>query len=462
MNPNEWCFRLKRLLILIAALTLATSASAQWKEKVLYSFQGGSDGAFPAGGVVFDKQGNLYGATQQGGGTNCSPIGYCGTVYQLAPPAKQGDPWTETILHVFQGKAQNDGEYPSGGVIADTAGNIYGTASYGGTGDCVLLGIKGGCGTVFELSPPQTKGGQWTYTTLYSFKGGKDGYLPFGDLVFDSAGNLYGATYFGGGKGTTCNSYYQYCGAIFELSPPTKKVKKWTEKVVYSFKGIKAGKQVGDGANPNGGLILDIKGAIYGTTFIGGFNCSHNSGQGCGTVFKLTPPIGKGSAWTEELLNRFNPGNSGAAEPAAGVVFDKGGILYGTTQHGGDTGSGTVFQLAPGSNGKWVDRVLYRFRDGNDGSEPRSGVVFDAKGDLYGTATGGGAEGNGTVFRLRPGAKSWSFVTGYGFGIRPDGAYPVSRLIVDSTGSFYGTTQYGGSGQTCGNYGCGTVFTTQK
>jgi len=265
MNLNRRIYPIAQALLTVAAiLSLTGNASAEWKEKVLYSFQGGDDGAVPAGGVVFDQQGNLYGATQQGGGTDCSPMADCGTVYQLAPPAKDGDPWTETVLHVFQGKQHNDGEFPSGGVIADASGNIYGTASYGGTGDCVLLGIKGGCGTVYELSAPQSKGGQWTYTTLYSFKGGKDGYLPSGDLVFDSKGNLYGATAFGGGKGTTCDPYYQYCGTVFELSPPKTKGGKWTEKVLHSFAGGT------DGANPNGGLVLDNKGAVYGTTYAGG------------------------------------------------------------------------------------------------------------------------------------------------------------------------------------------------
>jgi hypothetical protein len=317
-------------------LTFASPLSAEWKEKVLYSFQGGTDGATPAGGVVFDTRGNLYGATQQGGGTNCSPMAACGTVYQLAPPAKNGDPWTENVLHVFLGKQHNDGEFPSGGVIADALGNIYGTSSYGGTGDCVLLGIKGGCGTVFELSPPQTKGGKWAYTILYSFKGGKDGYLPFGDLVFDSAGNLYGATYFGGGKGTTCNPYYQYCGTVFELSPPKTKGGKWTEKVLYSFKGVAAGAQFGDGANPNGALALDSKGAIYGTTYFGGNNVKGQceggvGGTGCGIVFVILPPTTKGGAWTEKLLHRFN-GQDGANSDA-GVIFDGNGNLYGTTYY---------------------------------------------------------------------------------------------------------------------------------
>src|ERR1700722_12440223 len=389
-------FRLAtRLCTLVALIVLlAATAAAEWKEKVLYSFQGGTDGSTPAGGVVFDKQGNLYGATQQGGGTNCSPMAACGTVYQLSPPAKQGDPWTETLLHVFKGKQSNDGEFPSGGVIADAAGNIYGTSSYGGSGDCVLLGIKGGCGTVFELSPPQTKGGQWTYTILYSFKGGKDGYLPFGDLVFDAAGNIYGATYFGGGKGTTCDPYYQYCGTVFKLSPPKTKGGAWTEKVLHSFAGGT------DGANPNGGLVLDSKGAIYGTTAVGGDESGEWGSLGCGTVFKLPPPI-KGGAWTEKMLYRFH-GQDGAT-PNAGLVLGGSGDLYGTAYAGATNGNGAVFSLTTpkGGSGPWTETVLYRFRDRNDGENPTAGLTFDTRGCLYG-ATEYGSSFRGTVFRLKP------------------------------------------------------------
>src|SRR5579863_3712465 len=183
--------------VLLLFLMFAT-ASAEWEEKVLYSFQGGTtDGALPAGGVVFDKAGNLYGATTQGFGF-CPPA-QCGSVFQLAPPAKQGDPWTETVLHVFTGNVNGDGDTPAGGLVIDSLGNLYGTTAYGGTGDCVLLGTKVGCGTVYEMTPPQTKGGKWTETVLYSFPSPKQGYLPNGNLVFDAAGNLYGATEFGGG-----------------------------------------------------------------------------------------------------------------------------------------------------------------------------------------------------------------------------------------------------------------------
>ena len=260
MSFNQ--FRLWHRLALVI-LALSVSASAEWKEKVLYSFQGGpNDGWLPVGGIVFDKQGNLYGVTQNGG-----------EVYQLAPPAKQGGAWTETVLYVFQGNTSGDGATPFGGLVIDSAGNLYGTTGYGGTGNCILLGTLVGCGTVFELSPPAKQGGAWTETILYSFKGGKDGYLPNGDLVFDSAGNLYGATMFGGGFGTTCNPFYQYCGAIFELSPPKTKGGKWKEKVLHGFKGGE------DGANPNGGLVLD-KGNHLRNNSIGGGNRTLHSGAG--------------------------------------------------------------------------------------------------------------------------------------------------------------------------------------
>jgi hypothetical protein len=181
MTPKKRFPSATRLpLLLIVILVLASTASAEWKEKVLYSFQGGtSDGSVPAGGVVFDRAGNLYGATTGGGPGSCAPIGNeCGTVFQLTPPAKKGDLWTETILYQFKGEGSQDGSAPAGGVILDAAGNIYGTTAYGGTGDCVLLGVKAGCGTVYELSPPKQKGGPWTERLRYSFKGAMTATFP--------------------------------------------------------------------------------------------------------------------------------------------------------------------------------------------------------------------------------------------------------------------------------------------
>ena len=177
---------------LVIVCCLVSIASASWKEKVLYSFQGGADGSFPGGGLIFDKAGNLYGVTVQGGATNCPP-GWCGTIYQLSPPKQKGGAWTEAVLYVFKGHDQNDGSSPTGTLIADSAGNLYGVTGYGGSGSCVLFGTPTGCGTVYELSPPKQRGGAWTETVLYNFQGGNDGDLPSGTLVFaDNSGNSAG------------------------------------------------------------------------------------------------------------------------------------------------------------------------------------------------------------------------------------------------------------------------------
>jgi uncharacterized repeat protein (TIGR03803 family) len=453
MTHNKYCPGLNYVSLLVAvALTLAVPASAEWKEKVLYSFQGGtSDGSVPAGGVVFDPQGNLFGATTDGGPASCKPIGSaCGTVFQLSPPAQKGGSWTETLIYQFQGKGSDDASVPNGGLIRDTAGNLYGVTAYGGTGDCVLLSVPAGCGAVYEISPPKQKGGAWTETILYSFPTTKQGYFPNGNLVFDSAGNLYGATSFGGTKGTTCDKFYGgQCGTVFKLSPPKTKGGKWTEEVLHSFASGT------DGANPNGGLVLDGAGNVYGTTFAGGT-------PGWGTVFKLNPPKQKGGAWAEKQIHVFSVLSDGAS-PSAGVVFGKNGMLYGTTYAGGTRGNGVVFDLAPpkGGRGPWRESVLHRFTDGNDGSSPRASLVFDGVGNLYGTtnlATSQSARGN--IFRLKPpGQKEggWVFSVIYTFKASPDGEFPASSLVFDKADNMYGTTQEGGAGTAC-DFGCGAVF----
>jgi hypothetical protein len=360
-------------------------ASAEWNEKVLYSFQGLPNGAYPVGAIAFDGAGNLYGATTDGGAKNCPGIAQCGTVFQLKPPTQKGGRWSESVIYVFKGKKADDGETPGGGVIFDKEGNLYGTTSYGGTGDCVLLGIKVGCGVVYKLKPPRQKGGAWTESVIYSFKGGKDGYLPNGDLTFDANGNLYGATLFGGGKGTTCDPFYQYCGTVFELSPPTEKGGRWTEQVLHSFAGGS------DGKTPNGGLVLDGNGAIYGTTPMGGNQlCNFGHGKvGCGVLFQLTPPVKNGRAWTETILHRFTAGNDGAGRNG-GLIFDAKGSLYGTAATGGDAqGYGVVFRLTPTSNGHWSQTTLHEFTGGQDGQDPAAGLTVDKTGDLYGTSIGG-------------------------------------------------------------------------
>jgi hypothetical protein len=434
------------ILALILVFT-STSQAAQWTEKVLYSFQGSPDGAVPAGGVVFDKSGSLYGATTYG-----NQYGELGTVYELSPPAKKGDPWTESLIYSFLGKTgYNDGMIPVGGLVIDNSGNLYGTTAYGGTGGCILLGILYGCGTVYELSPPQQKGEQWTETILYSFQSGNDGYFPWGDLTFDKAGNLYGATDFGGGKGNTCNPYYGgNCGTVFKLSPPKQKGGQWTEHVLHSFAGGH------DGANPNGGLAIDAHSAVYGTTFyggyLGGFYCQK---VGCGTVFRLDPPRKKGGTWTEKRIHTFKDGND-SVHPLAGMIFGTDGRLYGTTFSGG-----TVFSLAPPSrkSGRWKETILYTFGGGNGDIDPQDALLFDTKGNLYGTASYGG-QTSGEVFQMTPPRRkggAWTFHVVYGFPGPPDGAIPSANLIFDKQGNLYSTTMNGGTGTAC-QFGCGTVF----
>ena len=329
MNRNRKHRTVSAVLTLI--LAIAPAASAEWKEKVLYSFQGGTnDGSVPAGGVVFDKQGNLYGATTGGGPSTCAPFGSeCGTVFQLSPPAQKGGSWTETLIYQFQGKGSNDGSVPNGGLIIDAAGNLYGVTAYGGTGYCLLLGSNAGCGTVYKISPPQQQGGAWTETILYSFATAKEGYLAIGNLVFDGAGNLYGATWFGGDKGTTCDSLYGgQCGVVFELSPPKQHGGKWTEKVLHSFGGARrngrrrrpAERRFG-GRQQGRGLRNDVHGraARAGSALAEGLR--H------GVQAHSAEPEGRevGTKQPSPIIDGQDRSNS-----EAGVVFDGSGNLYGT------------------------------------------------------------------------------------------------------------------------------------
>jgi uncharacterized repeat protein (TIGR03803 family) len=438
-------------LLFIVVFAVVSSASAESKEHVLYSFQGIPDGAYPAGAVVFDPAGNLYGATTYGGANDCPGITQCGVVFQLQPPVHKGGAWTEHVLYVFKGVNSNDGDAPVGGVIFDQSGNLYGTTAYGGTGNCMLFGGRVGCGTVYELVPPKQKNGAWTEQVVYSFQSGKDGYFPWGDLTFDSAGNLYGATQYGGGKGTTCDSFYQFCGTVFKLSPPKTKGGKWAEKLLHSFAGGS------DGANPNGGLVLDSKGAIYGTTFYGGStNCKTVAGVGCGTAFELRPPAKRRGQWTEKLLHTFVNYQTDGAGPNGGLVFDAKGGLYGTTSGGGSNENGVIFRLAK-SGSQWTETVVFTFFDGRDSM---TGLIFDSLGNLYGTTSGGGSTGGGTVFELSPhrvGVGKWRFSPLYTFAGPPDGYFPAARLVFDKAGDIYGTTQNGGTGHSCQGE-CGVVF----
>ena len=440
----------KNVVVAVIVLAFSGFASSQAKETVIYNFQGGSDGATPGGNLVMDKAGNLYGTALNS--SPCDGLFQCGTVFELSPPSQPGQPWTEITLHLFQGYDYRDGGSPGNGVIQDVEGNLYGTTGYGGNGPCLLLGGLVGCGTVYELIRPKS-GETWTEKILYRFQGGQDGQLPLGPLVFDKFGNLYGATEFGGGLGDTCDPYYPYCGTVFELSPTsTNGDGPWRETILHSFAGV----ETGDGANPNGGMVFDEKGVLYGTTAIGGYDCPHNSGAGCGTLFKLSPLNDRSTGWTETVIYQFTNHVDGRL-PNGDLISDRVGNLYGTTLSGGRSRfpSGTVFRFALQPDGTYTRDTLFNFDDGADGGSPLDGLVFDHAGNLYGTAGYGGNPNYGTVFRIV--RKSGAFQQIYSFQME-DGHTPDGRLLFDATENAYGTTAYGGDGTACGNSGCGTVY----
>jgi uncharacterized repeat protein (TIGR03803 family) len=390
--------------VVLGFLTIAAPAFAASNEKVLHNFCSRhrcADGSKPYySTLIFDSAGNLYGTTLQGGDS-----GY-GTVFQLVPNAD--GTWTEAVLYSFAGNTfgTGDGASPFGGLIFDATGNLYGTTAGGGAYSY---------GTVFELAP--NAGGAWTETVLYSFTGGNDS-GPTDSLIFDGAGNLYGTTT-GLSPGNACDSDYN-CGTVFELTPNMDGT--WTETVLHKF--ISDGK---DGWWPYAGVILDSAGNLYGTTFYGG---AHD----VGTVFQLSPSAG--GAWTEKILP-VNP-----AHPIGGLTLDGAGDLYGT---GAGYGSGGIaFELIPGSNGKWKGKTLYTFT--YDG-QPQANLIFDAAGHLYGTTTqGGGTHYYGSVFRLAHGTKGkWTEKTLHSFNRNgKDGYYPYSSLVFDGAGNLYGTTELGG------------------
>ncbi len=391
--------------LILGSLAIATPLFAASSEKVLYNFCSANnctDGSGPLSGLTFDKDGNLYGTTYNGGAGRCEAG--CGTVFELIP---SNGKWTEKVLHSFY--PNGGGNLPSADLILDSAGNLYGTT---------LLGDNSGPGVVFELIRDNGKWtekvldipgdstaalifdpsgnlygtvldaaafelipnhGKWTEKVLYSFTGKHDGYFLYAPMIFDTAGNLYGTAYYGGAYGY---------GDVFELIPNNGK---WTEKVLHSFNYN--GK---DGASPYAGLILDSAGNLYGTTEEGGTGTGCY--QGCGTVFKLIP--GKNGAWTRKILHNFNLDGVDGVDPIGGLIFDKNGNLYGTTASGGANGVGTVYELTPG-NGKWTEKVLHAF-NGKDGAGPWAGLVMDKAGHLYGTTAEGGTHMDGVVFEITP------------------------------------------------------------
>jgi uncharacterized repeat protein (TIGR03803 family) len=405
-----------RPLILLAAvlgfLTMAVPLFATNSESVLYSFCTLSNclnGLDPNANLIFDKAGNLYGTTSEGGAYGE------GTAFELT---LDGGTWNETVLYSFC-KLSNctDGGYPVAGLILDTAGNLYGTTSEGGSH---------GSGTVFELTLVD---GTWNETVLYAFCSATnctDGATPKAGLIFDMAGNLYGTTYAGGGAGCSC-------GTIFRLNLASGQ---WKQHTLRSFNGK-------DGYHPTAGLVFDALGNLYGTTSGGG-------ATGYGTVFQLTLINGH---WKENVLHNFKFNAKDGVLPNAELTFDTAGNLYGTTTGGGTHGYGTVFQLTP-TDGTWKEKPLHSFNEnGSDGYYPYAGLILDsATGNFYGTTLRGGPNGYGTVFQMTLTDGMWHEKQVWSFGKGTDGKYPSAGLILDAAANLYGTTTEGG------NYSGGGVF----
>ena len=396
-----------RAIAIVFALAAIVAPSAQAQAFTLLHTFAGPDGSEPAAGLAMDRAGRLYGTTVYGGS---SPG--LGTVFQLS---RKGSGWVLNRIYNFNGNSTNDGGRPFAGLTIGPDGSFYGT-TYEGGGGCSLT--NRGCGTVYNLKPPASACKSalcpWAETVIYRFVGGSDGAQPgYGNLVFDQAGNIYGTTSSGGVSG----------GTVFELTPSNGG---WTESVLHSFTGGS------DGAIPWGGLVLDKAGNLYGTTYKGGGGCSNG---GCGTVFELTP---SGSGWTEKVLYSFQGGSDGGF-PYAGLVFDQSGNLYGATLYDGSGQGGTVFELTP-SNGGWTFNLLYSL---SSFQGPYNSLVFDAVGNLYGTAAQD--DGAGLVFELTPGSGGWTYTTLHNFTDGYDGGLPLGSPLVDASGNVYGTALNGGT-----------------
>jgi uncharacterized repeat protein (TIGR03803 family) len=386
---------------LVAAITMIGSLPAQAQTyNAIYNFTGGHDGSNPEAGLTIDHAGSLYGTTNGGG------VGF-GAAFKLA---HKGSSWTFNPLYSFAGGSDGAGTYSR--VIFGPDGSLYG----------VTYGTNSGFGTVFRLQPPATACKSvlcpWTETVLYRFTGGSDGANPDGDLVFDQAGNIYGVTLKGG------DGY----GVVYEL---TRSGGGWTQSVLHTFE------QGSGGTHPTAGVIFDKTGNLYGTAAFGGL--------GYGVVFQLTP---SGSGWTENVLYTFTGGNDGGA-PIGGLIFDNSGNLYGSTFQNGVGSGGTAFELMFQS-GKWTFELLHSFA-GTSGCGPQASLAFDQAGSLYGTTLCDGTNGQGSVFELTPSNGTWTYTSLHDFA-GSEGGFPFSNVVFDANGNIYGTASEGGAD------GVGVVF----
>jgi uncharacterized repeat protein (TIGR03803 family) len=376
------------LTILLAALVAVPAAGAQ-TFNVIYSFNQNSIGAQPNAGVTLDRNGNIYGTAYFYG------LGY-GTVYKLT---NRNGVWMPTVLYEFQGG--DDGANPASRVVFGPDGALYGTTSMGGGSGCE----SHGCGTVFRLAPPasacKTSLCLWTETVLYRFTNGADGAVPeYGDLIFDSAGSIYGTT-----SGSNVS-----LGSVYKL---TKSGGTWTETTLYTFQGGS------DGFFPLGGVVFDHAGNLYGSMETG--------------IFELSPSDG---GWTESVIHTFDGMNEGFSSEA-GVVFDSAGNLYGSADIEGPNGDGSIFEMTL-SGGSWNLNIIH---DG--GNLVGTNLNFDAAGNLYGARISGRGD-DGEAFKMSLVDGSWTYTLLHTFSGGNQGDSPYEGMVMDANGNLWGTTEGGG------------------
>jgi len=398
--------------------------------RVIHNFRGWrqGDGCEAVGVPAAAKNGDLYGVTN-----SCGAYEYDGIVFKLTAPSTRNGVWRESILYNFPGGSGGGGPES---LVLGADGNLYGNSTQ----------------TIFQLKRPASHNGVWKYTTLYTLNQNSDGAAIQGNLVFDAAGNLYGAAALGGDPSCLQGG----CGTVFELQRPTQKGGHWVYSVLYTFTGQP------DAAEPHAGVTFDQKGNLYGTTYAGG-------AFDWGAVYRLGHPTKEGQAWTETVLYSFDPSNDDIIRPEGPVTIDQSGNLYGTTVSGGDLncqggfGCGVVFELSPQQGGTWTYANLYSFQGGNDGLVPSGYIVIDGKGSLYSTTQlGGGGSNAGIAFKLSPPVQQgdpWTETVLHSFKAPIDSG-DNGGLIWGKWGDLYGVTYLGGS-KGCQREGCGTVFELQ-
>ena|ERR1700733_522075 len=415
----------------------SSGAASASKEKVLYAFTGGADGAYPESQLTLDSAGNLYGTTSGGGRavTGCGDDG-SGTVFELV---RSQSGWKEQVLYTF-GSYDGDGCGPQAGLTFDIAGNLYGTTLGGGGAD--------GGGTVFKLTPNGK--GEWTESILASGIGD----FPSA-VVIDASGNLYFTVSQGLSGGRSCNDFG--CGGVFELSPQMDG--SWQKTTVHVFQGAPEN----DGAWPQSGVLLDSAGNLYVATEYGGVNGCHSNQYnsdypptGCGGIYEFTNNSG---TWTETTIYTFERGDGRAICPLGKPAFDHAGNLIGPTFLGGN-GLGTFYELTPGKNGVWNQSVQYRFFGHGNGSRPLGNLTVGGEHRVYGVTSAISTKEEATAFELDDSVPRWKGKVLHTFSGGSDGLNPKAGMIMDRQGHLYGTTYQGGGGTGCYQpyAGCGTVY----